>query len=248
MAGDVQLLVFRRTEFHPQDPVITQVEAAARAMEGFMGVPFPRGEIIVLYIDPFEFQPVGKSSVTIAQHVGTHLLVTRPEVIQGDYRHALAHEVAHYYWVSGNAPLWLREGGANFLASYALDQSQQEPLEERRQELDAHDVRSCSNLGVETIQRLIDLLAAEGNAKHQDSPQFICNYVLGEFLLLSLYQVMGANGSTGAWSELYLLAESEGRPLNETEIYRTFLKNTPADGLSEFKELYNRWHGGDVGR
>jgi hypothetical protein len=247
LAGDVHIFAFRRTEFHPQDPVITQVEAAARSMEGLMGVPFPRREIIVLYIDPLDLQAVA-GDVILAQYVGTHLLVTRPEVIQGDYRHALAHEVAHYYWGSGNAPLWFREGGADFLASYALDRSQQRSLADRRSELDSHDLRECFNRGVQTIQRLIDLLAAAGYAKHNDSPQFLCNYILGEFLLLNLYQLMGANGSTGAWRELYLLAQLEDRPLTETEIYQAFLRNTPSERVSEFKDLYNRWHGGDFGR
>jgi hypothetical protein len=247
LAGDVQIFVFRRTEFHPHDPVMTQVEDAARAMEGLMGVPFPRREIIVLYIDPLDLQAV-VGDVILAQYVGTHLLVTRPEVIQGDYRHALAHEVAHYYWSSRNAALWFREGGADFLASYALDRSQQRSLADRRSKLDAFDLRTCAGRGIETIQRLIDLLAAEGYTKHSESPYFLCNYILGEFLLLNFYQVMGAEGSTAAWGELYLLAESEKGPLTETEIYRSFLRNTPADRVDEFKEVYNRWHGGDSGR
>lgn len=246
LAGDVRVYAFRRNPFHEYDPVLPQLEGAARGMEGLMGVPFPRREIIVLYVDPFGFQEVG--IFPAALFVGTHLLVTRPEVIQGDYRQTLAHEVAHYYWAYDNAPLWFAEGGANFLASYALDRSQQVPLADRRHELDARHIPRCSRAGIETIQQLIDVLAAEGHSKHSKSPQFYCNYYVGEFLLLNLYQLMGADGSTGAWRELYMLAESEGRPLNETEIYQAFLRNTPAARVGEFKELYNRWHGGDVGR
>jgi hypothetical protein len=188
----------------------------------------------LIFVDPFEWAPQG--DVTIALHVGTHMLVTRPEVIQGDFRHALAHEVAHYYWGSGNAPVWLREGGADFLASYALDWSQWESLADRRHDLDIGGTRTCATRGVQSIQQL---------SGDSDSPNFYCNYALGEFLLLNLYQIMGTDGSTSAWKQLYLLAEPEGRLVTEIEIHQAFLQHTPADQVAEFTTLYNRWHGGD---
>jgi hypothetical protein len=56
---------------------------------------------------------------------------------------------------------------------------------------------------------------------------------------------MGPQGSTCAWKQLYLLAESEGRPVTEIEIHQAFLQHTPADQVAAFTTLYNRWHGGD---
>ena len=239
LAGEVDLFAFRLTDFHPNSTVLDQVEDAARAIEGLMGVAFPRKEIIVLFLDPFEFQPVG--DVILALHVGTHLVVSRPEVIQGDFSGALAHEVAHYYWNSRNAPLWFSEGGSDFLASYALDQSQRRSLA-----LDIRSMDQCALRGVEKIQQLLDLLSSQGYAKHAGSPQFVCNYVVGEYLLSSLHQAMGFEGTNGAWNELYLLAESKRFRITENEIYQAFASNSTAGQLSEVNALYDRWHGGEI--
>ena len=106
-----------------------------------------RNELILLFLDPMDFQ--GTGVITLALHVGTHMVVSRPEVFQGDFNHTLAHEIAHYYWGSNNAPLWFREGGADFLASYALDQSDSVSLPERRHALDIGGARSCAIDGID---------------------------------------------------------------------------------------------------
>ena len=243
LAGETEIIAFRLTSFSLTSTVLSQVESAVRAMEQLMGVPFPRNEIILLFLDPTDFQKIGV--VTLALHVGTHMIVSRPEVIQGDFKHTLAHEIAHYYWGSQNAPLWFREGGADFLASYALDQSQQVSLSERRHQLDIGGARTCAIAGIDYIQRLIDDLAAQGYSKHQSSYSFLCNYALGEFLLLNLYQAMGFDGSSNAWNELYLLAKAEGRPVTEQEIHQAFFGQASASQLAEVSQLYDRWHRGD---
>ena len=73
---------------------MTKVEDAIRAMEGLMDVPFPRREVILLFVNPmYEWPAI--NDFTSAIHVGTHMLVTREEVIEGDYRRTVPHEVAH---------------------------------------------------------------------------------------------------------------------------------------------------------
>ncbi len=243
LAGEAEIIAFRPTPFSRTSAALSQAESAVRAMEELMGVPFPRNEIILLFLNPMDFQ--GSGVITLALHVGTHMVVSRPEVIQGDFDHTLAHEIAHYYWSSRNAPLWFREGGADFLSSYALAQSDQVSLTQRRHVLDIGGARRCAITGIDYIQRLIDDLAAQGYSKYTSSLSFLCNYALGEFLLLELYQAMGFEGSSTAWNELYRLSESEGREVTEVEIRQAFLSHASTDQLDEVLRLYQRWHRGD---
>ena len=242
LAGEVALIGVRPSPFKPFDPGLPLVEDSLLAMESFMNVPFPREEVIVLFVDPFEFNPI--NDFTLALYLGTHLLVTRPEVIQGDFRRTVAHEVAHYYWQSSNAPLWFREGGADFLAGYTLDWNGRQTLAERHHDLDTSDVQICANRGQDSIQELLDLLQLQGYAKHQSTPYFLCNSILGEFLLIKLYQTIGLDGASAAWTELYMIWQSEGRAVTEAEIYQAFLRNTSIGQVNDFQGVYDRWHGG----
>ena len=246
LTGDVDLIAFRLTPFPGHSNIMDQVEDAIRAFEDLMDVPFPRREVILLFVNPMYEWPAVNTFVS-ARHVGTHMLVTREEVIEGDYRHTVPHEVAHYYWGYENAPVWFAEGGADFLTSYALDQSGWRSLSNRRTDVWNDDVRWCNLRGIEYIQQLIDLLALDGYAAHAATPQFLCNYALGEYLMLNLYQTMGPEASSDAWNELFLLAKGENRELTEDEIYQAFLRNTPAGQVDEFRSLYDQWHGGELG-
>ena len=118
---------------------------------------------------------------------------------------------------------------------------------ERKNLLGGNDVgQVCVGRGVENLQRLITLLAEQGYAAHADSPQFYCNYAVGEYFLINLYDTLGAEAAGRAWQELYLLAEEAQRPATEEEIYQAFLRNTSTDHVAEFNSVYSRWHGGEI--
>src|SRR5688572_11206229 len=107
------------------------------------------------------------------------------------------------------------------------------------------NVRYCDRLGMTSIQKLIDKLAETGYSEHRRSNQFFCNYALDEFLFLGLYETMGPGPFREAWKDIYLLTQLKESPVSEEEIYQAFLRHTPADQTSSFKELYQRWHGGN---
>ncbi len=246
IAGEVDLTAFRRTPFQRFDDILDLVEDSLQATEQFMGVGFPQKDVLLLFVDPlYEWPAINDASIAF-NIGGRHMLVTRQEVIEGDYRNAVAHEVSHYYWHS-NAPLWLTEGGADFLASFTLDWNGHRPLSDRRTVLGSNDVnRVCKGRGVENLQRLITLLSEQGLAAHADSPQFFCNYAVGEYFLINVYEALGPEGASQAWQELYVLAQKEERPATETEIYLAFLRNTPSENVAEFNSVYSRWHGGQI--
>ena len=71
-----------------------------------------------------------------------------------------------------------------------------------------------------------------------------CNYNLGEFFLMSLFDIMGEEATGAALGELYLISGRDVPALSEEEIYRVFLRNTPVGLEENLLELYRRVHGG----
>ena len=157
----------------------------------------------------------------------------------------LAHQVAHKYWGTNEAPLWFREGAADFLTSSIRDQLYGEPLQDRATYALPTAVVSCDALTMTTIQKLIDQLAIDGFAKHQQAAYFTCNYNLGENLFLKLYQTLGADPFSAALKELNQLAKQGEDPITENEIYQAFLRHTTEATVGKFQELYADLHGGD---
>jgi hypothetical protein len=98
--------------------------------------------------------------------------------------------------------------------------------------------------GIKNIQKLLDLIETDGYYQHQDRPYSWCNYTLGEFFFLNLYETMGHDPFTAVFKEIYQLSIAESRPITEEEIYGAFLDHTPADRVVDFKELYDSRHGG----
>ncbi len=96
-----------------------------------------------------------------------------------------------------------------------------------------------------SIQKLVDTLAREGFAAHQETQYFICNYSYGEFFFINLYETIGHDPFRAAFGDLYLLSLDEGRPVTEDEIYQAFLQHTPAASVGAFQSVYSDLHGGD---
>ncbi len=91
-----------------------------------------------------------------------------------------------------------------------------------------YDLPDCVEQGYRNIQELLD----------KDGPP-----CLGELFLDSLLQLLGEDAMSGAVRELYLM-RTEGREPTEEDVYRIFLKHTPAGLEDEFRDIYKRLHAG----
>ena len=233
LAGEVNLWAFQPTAFPPGENLVEMVEDAVRATEGFIGAPFPTTQVILLVpiIGPETDHGIGGGL-----YWGKFITVTRYEPWPIN-RGAIYHEVAHYYFPGGLGPTWLVEGGAEFMWSYTNDQVGIQSLEDRK--LTAWDLvgANCLNQGMRNIRQV--------NERTRESDSLVlCNYSLGAFFLLNLFETLGEEATGAAIRELHLLSTSERRPVTEEEIYRAFLKQTPAERIGEFRQLYRLWHGG----
>ena len=238
LAGDVQLSIIRP---YPESAIKAQgqmqrLENAVRHIEGLFDVAFPRQDVILLYGET--------GTQTTGIHVGSHIVVDRPAVIQDDLRRVEAHEVGHYYWGSSAVPIWFREGGADFLASYVIEQVYGDSLRSRFTDVGGRNARYCSSLGMDTIQDLQDNLAIIGFDEFFSRPYYGCNYVLGEALFLEVYDLIGPGGFQGVWQSIYLAVESLGQEFSDAEIYQLYSDVTPGGVVTEFQRTYSIWHGG----
>ena len=117
-------------------------------------------------------------------------------------------------------------------------------LDERRRNLNGNVTWCKDRLGIGSIQKLLDRLNETGITKHRESSYFGYNYAYGEILALDLYQFMGDKSFRDAWKEIYRLSEESDELLPEETIYQAFLSRIPENQVKEFKEIYQRWHGG----
>ena len=252
LAGKTQLTILR---LGPEERLkaqgqMSRLDAAVRQTEGFMGLPFPQTDIILLYGET--------GTQTTGVYVGSHIVIDPPLVIQGDLRRVEAHEVSHYYWNTG-VPVWFIEGASEFLTSFVISQVYGDSLQTRFAKVGGNAARSCAARGFGTLQQLIDNLAIIGYEEQSQRSYFSCNYNLGEALFIDLYQTLGSNSFQSTWRQIYQ-AGATGFEYSEAELYQLFWRSAgssyaelyqlfygeaPVAVKGDFQRVYSLWHGGD---
>ena len=248
LAGEVRLTAMALTADAPVSVALQHLEQAAVLVEDFMGIALPAEDVTVLLASagPPDTRRLGAN-------FATHIVIDAGRTGDDtDLAGVIGHEVAHYYWGvdfwEGRTvgPPWFIEGGADLLGDYVLEQRFGLTLADRREELKSDDLADCAERGVTVIEQLIDPSLSYN--QQERTRNFFCNYLLGEYLLLRLYESLGSEAFKDAWRDLYRLTRSDdhrGRPLAEREIYHAFLAHTPADGVEAFETLYADIHGDD---
>ncbi len=237
LAGEVQLTILRLAPEEPlrADGQMDRLEAAVQQIEAFMGLPFPQKDVILLYAET--------GTQTTGVYVGTHMVVDRPLVIQGDLRRVEAHEVSHYYWHRG-VPIWFQEGAAEFLTTLVVSQVYGDSFQSRVTEVGGSDARRCQSLGMGTLRQLVENLAIVGYEEQSLSQVIVADKIGALALFLDLYQAMGADSLQSAWRRIYQAADM-GHDHTEAEIYQVFSEEGLGDTSGDFRRIYSLWHGGD---
>ena len=128
----------------------------------------------------------------------------------------IAHEVAHYYW-SGNSD-WIDEGMANLLETKAEHARTGKQI--------AATTQPCS---------AFDNIAQLDRAKLSlETPDYTCNYALGERLFIELLDALGSSAFSNALQNLYLESTVEdSNPTAGTKV-----------GIKEIRRLFGKTAGG----
>ena len=215
LAGDVDVWVFWHLPFPDSDDTVELIEDAARALEALMGVPFPTTDIILLLGDP--------DSISFSGYNAGNYVAMDRIVGEGIHRGVVYHETAHYYYMGIHS--WFNEGFADLVVTYTMTRVGLRNFAEREKYLEEYDLPECVELGFRNIQELLD---KGGHA------------CLGEFILVSLFNLLGEEATSATLRELYLMSGEQ----SEEDFYRVFLKHTPPELKDEFRDLYRRLHGG----
>ena len=201
LTGDVDLVIVRTGPGAARG--MDLLEHSVRASEELIGIPFPTRYVGLLYENAV-------SGGFAGTNFGTHIaILPKYDVDDGSYEaefapHAIAHEVAHYFW-SGNAD-WVDEGVSDFMAS---------SVENRR---------AGKTVGVTNdpcpYARLIaelELLAPNADA---DLDVFGCNYSLGERLFVDMARTLGDDAIWRSLRDLYAksLVEDDADDLKGTSL------------------------------
>ena len=201
LTGDVDLVIVRTGPGAARG--MDLLEHSVRASEELMGIPFPTRYVGLLYENAV-------SGGFAGTNFGTHIAVLpKYDVDDGSYEaefapHAIAHEVAHYFW-SGNAD-WIDEGIGDFMAS---------SVENRR----AGKTVGVTNDPCPYARSIAELEILAPNAD-ADLDVFGCNYSLGERLFVDMSRTLGDDAIWRGLRELYAksLVEDDADDLKGTSL------------------------------
>ena len=226
LTGDVDLVIVRTSPGAARG--MDLLEHSVRASEELMGIPFPTRYVGLLYENAV-------SGGFAGTNFGTHIAVLpKYDVDDGSYEaefapHAIAHEVAHYFW-SGNAD-WIDEGVADFMASTIENKRTGNPMGVTNDP--CAYARSIAELESLTPDQDVDFNV------------FGCNYSLGERLFVDMYRTAGDNTVWKGLRELYdkSLAEDDADDLKGTAVniehLRAAFQSAPGAAVS-----IARWYDG----
>ena len=228
LAGDVQLTIIRTQA--GAERTMDLLEEAVRAVEEFMAAPFPQPQVTYLFEEA-----AGGSSL------GTNFrtnITSRPKVDEDGYseesafRH-IVHETSHYYW-TGNKK-WINEGAATFIETIATNAT--------TGELIAPEKTPCAYAS--------NIAALESLDLEKGSPEFSCNYSLGERLFHDLYRSLGENAFRRGFRNLYLLSQADnpgdgcaGTDLDICHVGAAFKTGSTPDVAATVDRVIARWYHG----
>ena len=235
LAGDVKIWVFQSDPLSSEEDIPTVIEDIVRIIEGFVGTPLPTTDIIML----IEILP---RDLLFPQfrglHHGSHIKVNRDYGKDlGHLRSPIIHELAHYYRFS---PSWFNESFAHLMEGYVNQKMGIQSMAEVRAEISKGVQRDCSDKEIATIRHALfaDQLRSFASPGR-------CTRALGLSFLHSAFEILGEERLSTALRDPYTLHESQnGVEVDEEDIYRALLSNTPPDSQEEFRNLYRRLDGG----
>ena len=221
LAGEVQLTIIRTRP--GAERTMDILERAVRNVEEFMGVAFPTGHVIYLFED-------ATKGTYFGTNFNTHI-ASRPKVDEDSYAADSAlghivHETNHYYWHGGSR--WINEGASDFIKTFASKSATGLPV--------AVDNGPCAY--------------ADNIAEH-GTPEFRCNYSLGERLFHDLYRSLDETSFRQGFRNLYLLSlvddlkdTCEGIKVDICHVEAAFKNDASAEAAAIVDKVIDRWYHG----
>ena len=224
LAGDTELIVVSHKQEVDYDETFAAMERGARSQELFLQLAFPVTDIILLLADISIWNDPGSGNY-LGSGTSPYFKLDFPFRNRSVY-----HELGHFYFYGG-INRWIREGGADFLATEAEVSVGATTVETRMDYVEEYIRRNCD----ETIQESL-----------VDWRRSYCDYSLGERLYWNLYTGLGEETASEGMRAL-ALAFPEGQVYEEEEdFYEIFLEQVSPDLRDDFNRVYAMYHGGPI--
>ncbi len=221
LSGEIELTIIRTRP--GTELTMDLLEHVVRNIEEFMGIPFPRQQLIFF----FEDDPNLGGAQWFESHVS--ILPDEHDLSEEHLLDVLTHEGSHYFWNARTH--WIREGAATFIESIPKD--------------DPHgtlDIAPCA------LYRTIAEIDDRG-----DDPSIprICYYALGERLFHDLYRNMDETTFRLAFRRLYLhtaFNDSYHEPKSATPVIshvrEAFKAYVSEESAAALERVISRWYDG----
>ena len=233
LAGNVNIWVLQNTPFPQDEDLATIIEDTARMIEDLLDVSFPTTDVILLVVDRSETH-----YRVYEAHYDTHMLLARYD---GKVR-VIPHETAHYYFFAPfTGPRWLTEGAAELMAAHYNHLTGHENLDRARSTAAWLTQGICFDRSqIENIRHLMYIVPNDWDFSRSES----CIYQLGENFLYNAEKIMGQAAVMSVLGDLHVAMLGKESQNIEEKIYDVFLKNVPIDRREDFREMYQKLHGG----
>ena len=119
LAGDVKMTLIRRPSLYDAAGTFDSMGVGLGLIEDLMQVPWPNPDIILLAEPELE---LAQEEAPAGLYAFTHMVIDTRET-SPQFKNVLYHELGHYYFSGGNAPVWLHESGADFIEFYVREQA-----------------------------------------------------------------------------------------------------------------------------
>ena len=225
LAGDVNIWILADQPFTPAEDYPVLIGDAARVMEGFLKVPFPTADIVMLAVG---------SGGGIQRQLYFVVGSDRPES-------TIYHEMAHYYFTRRLDPDWVSEGAAEFIADLVYDRLGVQDLSSTRDQAARSAERCLEEMKFENIRHYAFMF--DNRRESGIVVSRACLYRLGRDFLHTVFDTIGEEAMSAALRE-YLSERTDSPSENEGMLYRAFLDHAPSDRKGAFQEIYRTLHGG----
>ena len=205
ISGDVDIWIFHQGNFLKEN-MQTVVDTVLET-ENLIGSPFPLNDVIVVSVNGSKYD-IGAGGMNF----GNVILILLEDQIGMEYN--ISHEIGHFYFGSNMCPLWLFEGGADMVTTYVQSKS----------DYDAWDgTLSVDMQGTEyCLENNIPNINALNNPDYANEVALTtCGYILGPYLLTTLFTIMGEDTFSLALQKLYVSTLQYDPIPSEEKIYNT---------------------------
>ena len=213
LSGSVKLDIIRTEPGSNRS--MNLLEHAVTQAEQQMGIALPTKHVALLFAN-------ATSPGYAGTNYGSHIVIQQQyDVDDGSHEAThlpatIAHEVAHYYW-SSNAD-WVDEGMTDLMEAKTEYARTGKQIAATKQPCNAFD----------------NIAQLDRAKPSKASPNFTCNYALGERLFIELLDALGNRAFSNAARNLYLESTVEdSNPTAGTEV-----------GIDEIRRLFGKTAGG----